>query len=151
VGQLPRRSRQYTTLRARVDVFNPHTLPGARVSVGGSRHYPDLKAVAREIASYAPNTVILTGSTHGVDAAARAAALRHGLELRVYRPRFSQYPTRTDAYFARNRAIVDDATHLVSFWDGTSLGTAQAIAYAHTRGLSVSIRLISLEPTPLPL
>lgn len=126
--------------RARIEIFNPTSSPGERISIGGSRTYNDLAAIEREIASYPQNTVILTGATFGVDAAVRASALRHGLELRVYHPLFAAYATKTDAYFARNRAIIDDATRLVSFWDGLSSGTAQALAYARKKGLSVSVR-----------
>jgi hypothetical protein len=131
----------YGSFGARIDVFNPRVFTLERVSIGGSRAYPDLDAIEQEILTHPLGTIILTGSTHGVDVAVRASALRHGLTLRVYRPRFSLHATKAQAYFARNRNIVDDATRLVSFWDGTSVGTKQAIDYARERGMPVSIRL----------
>ena len=128
------------TERAYIDIVNPSSQAAERVSVGGSRFYPDLDLVEAEIATYPASTVILTGATHGVDAAVRAAALRHHLELHVYSPRFEAYPTHTAAYFARNEELIDDATRMVSFWDGISTGTAQAIEYAKSRGIPISIR-----------
>ena len=128
------------TADALIEIFNPGPASGEQVSVGGSRTYPELQAVEREVASYPPGTVILTGDTFGVDAAARQAALRHGLELRVYHPRFENHPTRTAAYFARNRQIIADASRLVSFWDGVSVGTSQAIDCARSCGVPVSVR-----------
>jgi hypothetical protein len=71
----------------------------------------------------------------------RGCALRTGLELRVYIPRLDQFPASEAAYFARSNDIVGDATRLVSFWDGTSTGTAQAIDHALMVGKPVDLRL----------
>jgi hypothetical protein len=133
-------TRHYLTARAHIDIVNGGQDGYERVSIGGSRNYLDLDVIETEIATYPANTIILTGATYGVDAAVREAAIRHHLELRVYSPRFEGYPTRADAYFARNENIIDDATRLVCFWDGVSTGTAQAIAYARERNLPVSVR-----------
>jgi hypothetical protein len=132
-------AKHYLTARAHIDIVNPGPGGSERISVGGSRNYPDLEAIEVEIATYPPTTIILTGATFGVDAAVRAAALRHHLELHIYSPRFDGYPTREAAYFARNENIIDDATRLVAFWDGVSTGTAQALAYARARGIPVSV------------
>ena len=128
-----------------VDIVHPGMGTGDAVSIGGSRRYPDLRAVFQEVRALPADTLVLTGATHGVDAAVREAALRTGLELRVYSPRFNQFPATEAAYFARNNDLVGDATRLVSFWDGTSTGTAQAIDHALMLGKPVDIRVLGRD------
>jgi hypothetical protein len=132
---------RFVTTASIVDIVHPGMGTGDAVSIGGSRRYPGLRAVFQEVRALPADTLVLTGATHGVDAAVREAALRTGLELRVYIPRFDQFPASEAAYFARNSDIVGDATRLVSFWDGTSTGTAQAIDHALMVGKPVDLRL----------
>jgi hypothetical protein len=69
-----------------VDIVHPGMGTGDAVSIGDSRRYPDLRAVCQEVRALPADTLVLTGATHGVDAAVREAALRTGLELRVNPP-----------------------------------------------------------------
>lgn len=61
-----------------VDIVHPGMGTGDAVSIGGSRRYPDLRAVFQEVRALPTDTLVLTGATHGVDAAVREAALRTG-------------------------------------------------------------------------
>jgi nucleoside 2-deoxyribosyltransferase len=86
-----------------------------------------------------PDTILLTGTTTGVDQVVREEGERMGFEIWVYEPNFDYYDTPTEAYHARNRLIIEEADAVVSFWDGKSKGTAMAIRYAHQQGKPVEI------------
>lgn len=60
-----------------------------RVSIVGSRDYPDLARVRDFVARLArkyPGAIVLSGGARGVDATAEQAAQENGLEVISYRP-----------------------------------------------------------------
>lgn len=126
----------FKTPHATVDVVNPGRGTGERVFIGGSRKFEDLARVTRTVAALPASTLVLTSATHGASAAVRAAALERGLELHVWNPVFDQ-PTREAAFFARDKELVDAADRVVSFYDGSSIGTNHEVGYAKLIGKPV--------------
>ena len=103
-----------------------------RVAIVGSRGYLDLNSVASFIDSLPANTVVITGETKGVDAAAAAAAKQRGLEVVVHLADWVQYGKAAGQI--RNQKVVDDCDRLVAFWNGTSPGTKGTISIASKAG-----------------
>ena len=70
---------------------------------------------------------IVTGGARGPDTIAEHWAKRHNLEWICYLPQWDIYGKR--AGMIRNCEMIDFCDVLISFWDGTSTGTLQAIEY----------------------
>src|SRR5438876_1013034 len=107
-----------------------------RLSIVGSRDYPDLDLVKRFVAELPAGTVVVTGGARGVDRAAEEAAKARGLEVVVLRP---NWKLGKGAGLAGNQKIVAEADEVVAFWDGKSRGTSHAIAAAAKAGRRVRV------------
>ena len=75
---------------------------------------------------------VVTGGARGVDTIAERWAKRNGLEWICYLPQWDVYGKR--AGMIRNCEMVDFCDILISFWDGKSVGTLQAIEYCKKIG-----------------
>ena len=71
---------------------------------------------------------VVTGGAAGVDTIAEHWAKKHRKEWICYLPQWDIYGKR--AGMIRNQEMVDFCDILISFWDGKSTGTLQAINYA---------------------
>jgi hypothetical protein len=138
----------FNTTDAIVDVVNPQQTKVEKVFVGGSRGFADYDAVTTRIASLRKGSVVLVSPTHGATAAARHAALKLGLEMRVYMARFEKYPTAEAAYFARDEEIIRDSDRVVVFWNGCSPGTGHEIEYAKAICKPIEVCMVDERVAP---
>lgn len=121
-----------------------------KVAIVGSRDFPQLNKVRREIDRLAPEDVVLTGDARGVDETAYTYCMakdrrviryevdKVGLppwpgddarrsntpEWKAYR---AEYAKRAHA---RNERLIADADRVVALWDGKSSGTENALKHA---------------------
>lgn len=77
-----------------------------------------------------PNHIecVVTGGARGIDTVAENWAKANNIEWVCYLPQWNIYGKR--AGMLRNKDMIDFADVLISFWDGQSPGTKQAIEYA---------------------
>ena len=108
-----------------------------RVAIVGPRDYSDLARVAEVVAALPLGTVVVTGGARGVDRAAEAAARRAGLEVELWLPDYRR--SGRAAPLKRNETIAERCTRMIAFHDGTSRGTAHAIACARRCGRRVQV------------
>lgn len=66
-------------------------------------------------------TEIISGGARGVDASAREYALIHNIPFREFLPNYKKYGRA--APLKRNITIIENADHVIAFWDGSSRGT----------------------------
>jgi hypothetical protein len=106
-----------------------------KVAIVGSRDYPDLFQVhsyldyhlsEREAMGDPTPYIIVSGGAKGVDTEAVEYAKRAwNVDSIVFLADWSGHGKR--AGFIRNRQIVNEADHVVAFWDGVSRGTKHTI------------------------
>ncbi|WP_306575907.1 SLOG family protein [Anaerotruncus massiliensis (ex Togo et al. 2019)] len=53
-------------------------------------------------------------------------------QIVIVSPEYTQ-----SCYYQRNRYLVENASHLICYWDGQSGGTAQTVGMAQERGLTI--------------
>jgi len=100
------------------------------VAVIGSREFPGASAyVAMALNLVARDTVIVTGDARGIDRAAANYADEH-LDTEPVIVRADWDTLGKIAGKRRNWQIIRQADQVIAFWDGTSNGTAHAIAAA---------------------
>lgn len=83
---------------------------------------------------------IVVGGACGVDSIAKYWAKSHHIE-------YVEYPAQWHIYgksagVIRNHEMIDFADELISFWDGKSPGTLEAIEYAKKMNKKVTLHLI---------
>lgn len=108
------------------------------VCINGSREIQELN-----ISSYVnPNypAAIVAGGARGADIIAKKWAQSHYIEYIEYKANWDVYGK--SAGMIRNHEMIDFADELISFWDGKSPGTKEAIDYAKKLGRKVTIHLI---------
>ena len=115
-----------------------------KVAVVGSREYPDLEAVHEYVCGLPPDTVVVSGGARGVDSKAHASAKESGLNVEIYYPRWDLHGRAAGIY--RNMAIVQAASRVVVFWDGSSRGAAHVIEYCKRIGKEFVVVLPRSEP-----
>lgn len=108
------------------------------VCINGSRSIKELN-ISRYLSPDYPAAVV-AGGAKGVDTIAKDWAKSHHIE-------YVEYPAQWHIYgksagMVRNHEMVDFADELVSFWDGKSKGTWEAIEYAKKMGKKVTLHLI---------
>lgn len=108
------------------------------LAIVGSRtfyDYPLLKQECEEFIKLHGSCTVISGGAPGADKLAEAFAEELGLPLEVIRPEWvkdGQY--HGWAGFARNTEIVENATHVIAFWDKKSKGTKDTITKAKKSG-----------------
>lgn len=108
------------------------------VCINGSREIQELN-----ISSYInPNypAAIVAGGAGGADIIAKKWAQSHHIEYIEYKANWNVYGK--SAGMIRDHEMIDFADELISFWDGKSSGTKEAIDYAKKLGRKVTIHLI---------
>ena len=96
------------------------------VCINGSRSITDLNLDFFINPSHI--SAVVTGGASGVDTIAEHWAKSHKIEWICYLPQWDIYGKR--AGFIRNHEMIDFCDILISFWDGRSSGTKEAIEYA---------------------
>ena len=109
-----------------------------KVAVIGSRGL-----TVDNLGDYLPieTTEIISGGARGVDASAREYALRHGLKLTEYLPKYERYGRA--APLRRSIAIIENADLVLAFWDGASRGTKYVIDNCKKRNIPIQIYILS--------
>lgn len=83
---------------------------------------------------------VVAGGASGVDTLAEQWAKRHKIEFLAFPANWQQFGK--SAGFKRNKDMIDFCDYLVSFWDGKSHGTKQAIDYARDTGTPYILHII---------
>ena len=83
---------------------------------------------------------VVTGGAQGPDTIAEHWAKKHHLEWICYLPQWNIYGKK--AGMIRNCEMIDFCDILISFWDGKSVGTLQAIEYCQKIGRPYICHLI---------
>jgi hypothetical protein len=81
--------------------------------------------------------LVLNGNAMGVDTIARKWAAHKGLPLKLYKPDWARHGKA--AGILCNQKMVQEATHVIALWDGTSAGTRDVIATAEKAGKKVLV------------
>lgn len=108
-----------------------------KIAIVGSRGFHDPQAVADMVATFPPDTTVVSGGARGVDTWAAQTARACGLAIEVYPADWDAYGKR--AGFVRNYDIVKASDRVIAFWDGQSKGTAHTIRIAREMGKEVHI------------
>lgn len=77
---------------------------------------------------------IVSGGADGADTIAEIFALEHGIPIRIHRPDWS---LGRHAGFLRNADIIENCTHVIALWDGSSKGTADSLKKAKNFGKKI--------------
>lgn len=94
-------------------------------------------AAVKRIAVVAPGAIIISGGAAGVDTWAEEAARACGLTCKVIRPDWNKHGKV--AGLLRNTEIVESASHVLAFWNGSSTGTQDSVRKATDRGIPVKM------------
>ena len=116
--------------------------PTVKIAVVGSRGFEDydffrakleylIKDLGEEI------DYVSGGCKSGADALIKKYCLENQYEIIEHLPNWELYGKR--AGFIRNQLIIDDATHLIAFWDGKSRGTLSSIKMAEKKEIPIKI------------
>lgn len=108
------------------------------VCINGSREIQELN-ISSYISPEYP-AAIVAGGARGVDTIAKKWAQSHHIEYIEYKANWDIYGK--SAGMIRNHEMIDFADELISFWDGRSIGTKEAIDYTIKLNKSVTIHLI---------
>ena len=81
--------------------------------------------------------IFISGGAKGVDLWAEETAKNLGAERHIFLPDWDKHGK--SAGFIRNKLIVNEADHIVAFWDGQSKGTKSTIDLAINVGKPVDI------------
>lgn len=77
------------------------------------------------------------GCPTGGDALIRRYCIENQYTLTEHLPDWETYGKK--AGFLRNQLIVDDATHLIAYWDGQSKGTLSSLKMAEKKQIPIKI------------
>ena len=105
-----------------------------KVAVIGSRGLQ-----VNDLEKYLPEetTEIVSGGAKGIDTSAREYALKNGIKLTEFLPKYDIYGR--SAPLKRNIEIIEYADIVLAFWDGTSRGTKYVIDNCKKMGVTVRI------------
>ena len=105
-----------------------------KVAVIGSRGLQ-----VNDLEKYLPEktTEIVSGGAKGVDTSAREYALKNGIKLTEFLPKYDIYGK--SAPLKRNIEIIEYADIVLAFWDGKSRGTKYVIDNCKKMGVTVRI------------
>ncbi len=105
-----------------------------KIAVVGSRTYQDSQWISTCLSKLAEtNTIetIISGGAKGADMIGQRWAEIHGVPTQIFIPDWTLHGKR--AGYLRNEDIVNTATLVLAFWDGTSTGTRHSIELAHSQ------------------
>ncbi len=121
-----------------------------RILVCGSRTWTDGGRIAENLLRLVVNQsvplcTVIHGGARGADMLAGVAALKLGLDMRVFPADWKRYGRAAGAI--RNQQMLDEGKPdiVLAFWDGKSRGTMDMVNRA--RKAHVEVRLVTEEPT----
>jgi len=114
-----------------------------RVAVIGSRGFSDYNFFRENLQLVISKLegeieYITGGAKSGADSLISRYCKENGLKLTEYLPDYITYPNKS-APLKRNHTIVENSTHLIAFFDGSSKGTAYTIRLAENKGIPIRI------------
>ncbi len=113
-----------------------------KVAVVGSRNFSDYDFFREKLEHLIKNlgeniTYVSGGCKSGADALIKKYCLENQYKLIEHLPDWDLHGKK--AGFIRNQLIVDDATHLIAFWNKLSKGTLSTINMAKSKGIPIKI------------
>jgi len=106
------------------------------VAIIGSRKFTNY----REFLQLMPKldiTKIISGGATGADSLAHRYALDNDIAYLEFLPDWDLYGKVAGPI--RNKLIINNADHVIAFWDGRSKGTASSIKLAQHKGISINV------------
>lgn len=124
-----------------------------RLAVIGSRNFTDYEFLKKTLDEIPTVQQIVSGAARGADTLGERYAQEKGIPTKIFQVDWLDlsHPDadiRTgkngklvdrNAGFRRNLKIIDNADMVIAFWDGHSVGTKHAIAYAVKQNKSIRI------------
>lgn len=112
------------------------------ICVNGSRTFTDYKLLDSVLRRYIPlgsekNYKLILGGARGADRLAESWAIKNKVSFEVYLADWKEFGNRAGAL--RNIEMLKVSKALISFWDGQSKGTKQAIEYAKQNNIPYKI------------
>ncbi len=117
------------------------------IAIVGSLTFPDHEIIRAFVRALPPETVLLSGASHGVDWIANAEARQRGLAVQAYLADWAR--NGASAETRRNQEMIAAADRHVAFWDGSRDLASAAIAFARRAGTPVQIIPPSISGAPL--
>ena len=110
-----------------------------RLAIIGSRKINNIV-----IDDYLPEgiTEIVSGGAKGVDLLARDFAIRNGIKITEFIPRYNIYGKC--APIKRNQEVAEYADEAVALWDGISKGTEYTIKLFRKLGKKITVYIIHM-------
>ncbi len=105
-----------------------------KVAVIGSRSFNDV-----ELEKYLPENIteIVSGGARGIDTLAREYAIKKGITLKEFLPKYNLYGR--GAPLKRNIEIIDYSDEVIAFWDGVSSGTKFVIEQCKKKNKKITV------------
>jgi hypothetical protein len=112
-----------------------------KIAVIGSRNFSDYSFFREKLEAIIINLkdfeFVSGGCKSGGDALIKKYCNENQYKLVEHLPDWDAYGKR--AGFLRNQLIIDDATHLIAYWDGASKGTLSSIKMAENKEIPIKI------------
>ena len=107
-----------------------------KVAIVGSRTFNDY-TLLNSILDKIDINLIISGGARGADKLAERYALEKKIETKILYPEWNKFGK--GAGIIRNKEIVQEANHVIAFWDGESKGTLSSINFAKEFGKNLTI------------
>lgn len=117
-----------------------------KLAVIGSR---SLKEILIE--NYIPQDVseIVSGGARGIDTLAKEFAIKNGIKLTEFLPKYNLYGK--GAPIERNEEIAYYADEVIAFWDGISKGTEYTVSFFRKLGKKATVIIVTPQKDCEPL
>lgn len=115
-----------------------------KLAIVGSRTFTNYELLHKIIlANYKIKDIgeIISGGAIGSDTLAERFAKQYSIKITVLKPDWKKFGR--GAGVIRNRDIINEATHVIAFWDGKSPGTKNSIDIAKKLNKPVIIQICS--------
>lgn len=108
------------------------------IVVCGGRDFDDYQRMSKILTGLIiPSDIILCGMAKGADLLAYRWAVDNDAKVEDYPADWNK--NGKSAGYIRNALMVDNATHVLAFWNGVSKGTKHTIDYARKKKLAIKI------------
>lgn len=111
-----------------------------KLAIIGTRTFTDYNRLEQTLLELYPAnqiTQIISGGAQGTDALAERFAQQYHLPITIHEAQWSRYGRSAGPI--RNQLIVNEADHVIAFWDGHSPGTRCTIELAQKANKPVEI------------